>query len=240
MGICGLDIFCCILHKEASFECGLCDWNIVCSLSQALLCWVEVSLAVVGILVWNLLGGSEKETFFLFHYPLNLRIHAGPIPETSNFINDPALLAVCLDSLVHACHVTSKGADPQQQRKSLRCSTDYDLKVVAPCPYSPCARSEKRPRNEVSFRVPGNICFFALMGRKHDAEVEFTCCHSQKSAKVGFSKGFLSDLIGPDRVVDTCRGQPARHCWQDETMVISCKTMHVVVVWWPKLKGVLY
>ena len=42
--------------------------------------------------------------------------------------------------------------------------------------YSPCARyrSEKRPRNEVSFRVPGNICFFALMGRKHDAEVEFT------------------------------------------------------------------
>ena len=40
---------------------------------------------------------------------------------------------------------------------------------------------------------------FALMGRKHDAEVEFTCCHSQKSAKVGFSKGFLSDLIGPDR-----------------------------------------
>ena len=58
---------------------------------------------------------------------------------------------------------------------------------------SPCARSEKRPANEVSFRVPGNICFFALMGRKHDAEVEFTCCHSQKSAKGGFSKGFLSD-----------------------------------------------
>ena len=104
---------------------------------------------------------------------------------------------------------------------------------------SPCARSEKRPRNEVSFRVPGNICFFALMGRKHDAEVEFTCCHSQKSAKVGFSKGFLSDLIGPDRVVDICRGQPARRRWQDDTMVISCKTMHVVVGWWPKLKGVV-
>ena len=81
---------------------------------------------------------------------------------------------------------------------------------------SPCARSEKRPRNEVSFRVPGNICFFALMGRKHDAEVEFTCCRSQKSAKVGFSKGFLSDLIGPDRVVDIFRGQPARRRWQDD------------------------
>ena len=72
--------------------------------------------------------------------------------------------------------------------------------------FSPCARSEKRPRNEVSFHLPGNICFFALMGRKHDAEVEFTCCHSQKSAKVGFSKGFLSDLIGPDHVVDTILG----------------------------------
>ena len=95
---------------------------------------------------------------------------------------------------------------------------------------SPCARSEKRPRNEVSFRVPGNICFFALMGRKHDAEVESTCCHSQKSAKVGFSKGFLADLIGPDRVADTSRGQPARRRWEDETMAISCKTMHLVVV----------
>ena len=95
---------------------------------------------------------------------------------------------------------------------------------------SPCARSEKRPGSEVSFRVLGNICFFALMGRKYDAEVEFTCCHSQKSAKVGFSKGFLSDLIGPDRVVDTSRGQPARCRWEDETMAISCKTMHLVVV----------
>ena len=47
---------------------------------------------------------------------------------------------------------------------------------------------------------------------------------------VGFSKGFLSDLIGTDRVVDISRGQPARRRWQDETMVISCKTMHVVVV----------
>ena len=42
--------------------------------------------------------------------------------------------------------------------------------------------------------------------------------------------GFLSDLIGHDRVVDICRGQPARRRWQDDTMVISCKTMHVVVV----------
>ena len=104
---------------------------------------------------------------------------------------------------------------------------------------SPGARSEKRPGSEVSFRVLGNICFFALIGRKYDAEVEFTCCHSQKSAKVGFSKGFLSDLIGPDRVVDTSRGQPARCRWEDETMAISCKTMHLVVVWWPKLKRVL-
>ena len=93
----------------------------------------------------------------------------------------------------------------------------------------PCARSEKRPGSEVSFRVLGNICFFALMGRKYDAEVEFTCCHSQKSAKVGFSRGFLSDQIGPDRVVDTSRGQPARCRWEDETMAISCKTMHLVV-----------
>ena len=54
------------------------------------------------------------------------------------------------------------------------------------------------------------------MGRKHDAEVEFTCCHSQKSAKVGFSKGILSNLIGPDRVVDISRGQPARCRWQDD------------------------
>ena len=76
------------------------------------------------------------------------------------------------------------------------------LLVVIALYSSPCARSEKRPRNEVSFHLPGNICFFALMGRKHDAEVEFTCCHSQKSAKVGFSKGFLSDLIRPDHVVD--------------------------------------
>ena len=110
------------------------------------------------------------------------------------------------------------------------CLSERRLVQPAATQYSPCARSEKRPRNEVSFRVPGNICFFALMGRKHDAEVEFTCCHSQKSAKVGFSKGFLSDLIGPDRVVDTSRGQPARHRWEDETMAISCKTMHLVVV----------
>ena len=94
-----------------------------------------------------------------------------------------------------------------------------------PCSDNPCARSEMRPRNEVSFRLPGNICFFALMGRKRDAEVEFTCCHSQKCAKVGFLKGFLFDLIGPDRVVDMCCGQPARRCRQDETMVISGETM---------------
>ena len=106
--------------------------------------------------------------------------------------------------------------------------TQPDLLVLFPL--CPCARSEKRPRNEVSFRVPGNICFFALMERKHDAELEFTCCHSQKSVKVGFSKGFLSDLIGPDRVVDTFRGQSARRRWENETMAISCKTMHLVGV----------
>ena len=85
---------------------------------------------------------------------------------------------------------------------------------------------------ELKFRSESSatFVFFALMGRKYDAEVEFTCCHSQKSAKVGFSKGFLSDLIGPDRVVDTSRGQPARCRWEDETMAISCKTMHLVVV----------
>ena len=65
------------------------------------------------------------------------------------------------------------------------------------------------------------------MGRKHDADVKFTCCHSQKCAKVGFSKGFLSDLIGPDGVVDTSRGQPARRRREDETMVISGETMYV-------------
>ena len=94
---------------------------------------------------------------------------------------------------------------------------------------------------EVKFRSESSatFVFFALMGRKYDAEVEFTCCHSQKSAKVGFSKGFLSDLIGPDRVVDTSRGQPARCRWEDETMEISCKTMHLVVVWRPKLKRML-
>ena len=117
-------------------------------------------------------------------------------------------------------------------RSITRSQTPYKRKIEEEenPPYSPCARSEKRPGSEVSFRVPGNICFFALMGRKYDAEVEFTCCHSQKSAKVGFSKGFLSDLIGPDRVVDTSRGQPARRRWEDETMAISCKTMHLVVV----------
>ena len=52
----------------------------------------------------------------------------------------------------------------------------------------------------------------------------------KKSAKVGFSKGFLSDLIGPDRVVDTFCGQPARRRWEDETMAISYTTMHLVVV----------
>ena len=33
-------------------------------------------------------------------------------------------------------------------------------------PLSPCARSEKRPGSEVSFRVPGNICFFCSNGEK--------------------------------------------------------------------------
>ena len=118
--------------------------------------------------------------------------------------------------------------------KGLRCRrSEYDAAYMAShkvnnC--SPCARSEKRPRNEVSFHIPGNICFFALMGRKHDAEVEFTCCHSQKSAKVGFSKGFLSDLIGPDHVVDTFLGRPAWRRCQDETMVILCETVYEGVV----------
>ena len=68
------------------------------------------------------------------------------------------------------------------------------------------------------------------MARKHDAEVEFTCCHSQKSANVGFSKGFLSDLIGPDHVVDTILGQPAWRRCRDETMVISRETVYEGVV----------
>ena len=43
-------------------------------------------------------------------------------------------------------------------------------------------------------------------------------------------EGFSVRLIGPDRVVDTFRGQPATRRWEDETMAISCKTMHLVVV----------
>ena len=61
----------------------------------------------------------------------------------------------------------------------------------------------------------------------------------KKVRKLAFRRVFCRDLIGPDRVADISRGQPARRRWQDDTMVISCKTMHVVVGWWPKLKGVV-
>ena len=47
---------------------------------------------------------------------------------------------------------------------------------------------------EMKFRSESTatfVCFFfALMGRKHDAEVEFTCCHSQKVRKLAFRRVF--------------------------------------------------
>ena len=43
-------------------------------------------------------------------------------------------------------------------------------------------------------------------------------------------EGFSVRPSRADRVVDTSGGQPARRRWEDETMAISCKTMHLVAV----------
>ena len=66
--------------------------------------------------------------------------------------------------------------------------------VIVPGPLS------RRGLEKVSLHSAGNICFFRSNGRESNTEHEFTCCHSQKLSKVGFSK---PSFRRPLRVIDT-------------------------------------
>ena len=70
------------------------------------------------------------------------------------------------DNAVWLCRVTKK----KVKQKRVRSRAHLNRRPLAPKSVvyhlCPCARSEKRPRNEVSFPLPGNSFFFCSNGEK--------------------------------------------------------------------------